>query len=477
MRLLLALSSASCVLCSLASAQWEPDVRLTNDPAATYIANPNNHPLCASGDSVYAVFVDNRTGKLQVYFTRSWDAGATWDSAVCLSGDSADIYSPALSVSGTAVHVAWPTGTSVAIKYRRSTDAGTTWSDEDTLTTSTGGLGDASLAAEGNTVGLAWNDGRDGSYNGEVYLKRSSDGGLSWRPDTRLTVRPDTIDKEPCLAIAGSVWHLVWTQEDWSAYHMRAYYMRSTDGGASWQAPSPLTLDTTSQSQPMVAAVGPNVHVCWGDGRPGTQGIYYRRSADNGATWNAERCLTDTTYGPDYPSLAAAGGNVHAAFRVLSAGHFFIAYCGSTDNGLTWSAETALTTADGMGTAALAAAGSIAHLILYDNRDGNFEIYYKRNPTAGGVEETKNEERGTRNIGPTIVRGALFLSEARGERRDARGGLRVASYELLDISGRKVFALHAGANDVSRLAPGVYFVRAVRCELSAVSCHKVVIQK
>jgi hypothetical protein len=32
--------------------------------------------------------------------------------------------------------------------------------------------------------------------------------------------------------------------------------------------------------------------------------------------------------------------------------------------------------------------------------------------------------------------------------------------ELLDVSGRKVLDLHPGPNDVSRLSPGVYFVRA-----------------
>jgi tRNA U34 2-thiouridine synthase MnmA/TrmU len=32
--------------------------------------------------------------------------------------------------------------------------------------------------------------------------------------------------------------------------------------------------------------------------------------------------------------------------------------------------------------------------------------------------------------------------------------------KLLDISGRKVMSLQPGANDVSGLAPGVYFVRA-----------------
>jgi len=48
---------------------------------------------------------------------------------------------------------------------------------------------------------------------------------------------------------------------------------------------------------------------------------------------------------------------------------------------------------------------------------------------------------------------------------------------LLDISGRKVLDLHPGANDVSGLCPGVYFVRAVSRELSAVSCHKVILQR
>jgi hypothetical protein len=37
--------------------------------------------------------------------------------------------------------------------------------------------------------------------------------------------------------------------------------------------------------------------------------------------------------------------------------------------------------------------------------------------------------------------------------------------------------LRDGANDVSRLSPGVYFVRAESRELSAVSCRKMVIAR
>jgi len=55
--------------------------------------------------------------------------------------------------------------------------------------------------------------------------------------------------------------------------------------------------------------------------------------------------------------------------------------------------------------------------------------------------------------GSTIVRGVLELPVAASRKPQA------ASW-LLDISGRKVLELHPGPNDVSRLAPGVYFVRS-----------------
>jgi hypothetical protein len=439
------------LLFSAAGAQWEPDVNLTNNPSTTYMAAPSNHPIVANGDSVYAVFVDDRTGKLQVYFMRSLDDGATWDSASCLSGDSANIFTPSLAVSGPAAHVAWATGSNAAIKYRRSTDAGVTWTAEETLVGGPGGRGDPCLAAEGNTVGLVWGDERDGNYNGELYLKRSGDGGQSWGPDTRLTFRSDTIDGGPCLAINGNSWHLVWTQSSWTGYHARSWYQRSTDGGASWLAPSPVALDTTSQSGPSVAVVGPSVHVCWWDGRPGEYGIHYRGSADNGATWGSEHSLSDSLVGSDYPQLAATRGNVYVAFRTWPSGQFHINYCGSTDNGQTWSAETSLTSAAGMGTSAIAASGSRVHLIVYDNREGNFELYYKRNLTAGGVKEREIGEVRRVKGEATVVRGVLEMPLT------ADRSPQTAS--LLDISGRRVLDLHTGENDVSRLSPGVYFVR------------------
>ena len=79
-------------------------------------------------------------------------------------------------------------------------------------------------------------------------------------------------------------------------------------------------------------------------------------------------------------------------------------------------------------------------------------IWCKMNPNPGLADMAKPEVRRT-SIGATIVRGTLQLSPV---------ALRSPSTaDLLGISGRKVLDLHPGANDVRRLAPGVYFVREV----------------
>jgi hypothetical protein len=76
-------------------------------------------------------------------------------------------------------------------------------------------------------------------------------------------------------------------------------------------------------------------------------------------------------------------------------------------------------------------------------------------------------------LAATVVRGVLFVSD---DRRPGTGD-RAA---LLDIAGRRVMRLKAGANDVRHLAPGVYFCRrtagsASSAEPSAV--RKVILER
>jgi len=94
---------------------------------------------------------------------------------------------------------------------------------------------------------------------------------------------------------------------------------------------------------------------------------------------------------------------------------------------------------------------------------------------GGGVEEGFTQQAASVKPRPTVVRGVLNLPRDRlGTRSELADNSVMSRTALLDISGRTALELHPGANDVSRLAPGVYFVRT---EPTAVSLQPLAVTK
>jgi hypothetical protein len=113
--------------------------------------------------------------------------------------------------------------------------------------------------------------------------------------------------------------------------------------------------------------------------------------------------------------------------------------------------------------------------IWQSDRNGNWDLFGSCIYNTG-IEETTNDGRRTAKAGPTIVRGVLVL-DGFGTRSELPQRNSVMSRAaLLDISGREVMKLRAGSNDVSGLAPGVYFVREAQAQAQARTVRKVVIQ-
>ncbi len=69
---------------------------------------------------------------------------------------------------------------------------------------------------------------------------------------------------------------------------------------------------------------------------------------------------------------------------------------------------------------------------------------------VGVVEESYKPQASSHMLAATFARGVLFLAEATSRKPQAAS--------LMDAAGQKAMNLHAGANDVRVLAPGVYFV-------------------
>jgi len=88
---------------------------------------------------------------------------------------------------------------------------------------------------------------------------------------------------------------------------------------------------------------------------------------------------------------------------------------------------------------------------------------------GGGVEESSKPQAPSVKPGLTVVRGVLVLGAV-----DSRQNTGYRA-ELLDAAGRKAADLHPGANDVSRLGPGVYFIHDAQAQAQAV--RKVIIPR
>jgi len=233
-----------------------------------------------------------------------------------------------------------------------------------------------SVAVSGSQVHVVWGSLRDG--NKEIYYKRCINGG--WGADTRLT-NNTAYSYFPSISVFGSQVHIVWW--DNRDGNSEIYYKRSTDGGTSWEADTRLTNNTAGSQHPSVSVTGLLVHVVWEELRDMNWEIYYKRSTDGGTTWGVDTRLTNNTAVSEFPSVAVSGLQVNIVWCDHRDSNFEIYYKRSTDGGTTWGADIRLTNniADSY-YPSVAVSGSQVHVVWCDNRDGNFEIYYKHNPTG-----------------------------------------------------------------------------------------------
>ena len=374
----------------ISQAQWQPDVRLTNDPALSSTSGYDNaNCIVSTGDTVHVVWRDNRDGgNYEIYYKRSTDGGLNWGSDTRLSNNIYFSTDPSLSVSGSLVFVVWSDNRdgNYEIYFNHSTNGGTSWGTDTRLTNDSAESANPSVSVSGSVVNVLWGDNRGGGIKTGSYCKRSTDGGISWGADTFLRIAWG-----PSVAAAGSAVHVVYNDS------AKVSYIRSTDGGLNWGASTHLTFDSVITNNPSVSVSGSNVHVLWLDSRNNLKyEIYYKHSLDGGITWGADTRLTiNYTSATLHAAVSTSGSFVHVVWDDNRDGNYEIYYKRSTDGGLSWGTDTRLTNNSGQSVYPfVSASGSAVHVLWQDNRDGgNYEIYYKRNPTGNvtGIENIGSE--------------------------------------------------------------------------------------
>jgi len=158
---------------------WEPDMRLTEDPAngsadSSIAVDVNGH--------VHVVWHDDRSGSWEIYYKESPDRGVTWGPDIQLTSrpnpdydpETVETDLPSIAVDNNGnVHIFWQDKDIGSIKDNRlfyKGRYGTEWTPTMQITNTMSVYASATVDAN-NTIHLVWTDGRY-EPNYEIFYKK-----------------------------------------------------------------------------------------------------------------------------------------------------------------------------------------------------------------------------------------------------------------------------------------------------------------
>lgn len=316
-----------------------------------------------------------------------------WSANIKLSYEAKNPhYGSSIAVDGNNIYVVWADerynnphyehGSDLEIFFKRSTDGGKIWSNDTRITnnsdkhTSEYYCNDIypDIAIDDATIYIVWARDVGGissgkSHHFEIFGRKSNDNGITWDEEKQIThIAFESYGAaSPRILVANKDLHLVYDESG------LVYYMKRTNG--NWS--QPVCVSSSSETFCGFAGVAYSngtLHLVyvgyWGSGDLDTC-VVYRRSLDNGATWEDSKRIG---YGAYRGRIAAEEGRVYVVYDI--SGHI---YCvKSSDNGKNWASPQKIDEEVGVCSSLdIASSNGNVHVVWQDSRDGNIEIYYK----------------------------------------------------------------------------------------------------
>jgi Mg-chelatase subunit ChlD len=321
------------------TAEWGPNEHVNDD--GTTASKLYVSVAVDSANNAYAVWVDERNGRKDIYFSKRLAATGQWSPNVRVNTSTAgdpDHPDIAVATNGDAVAV-WQGSDShrkASVQAARLPAGGSVWSPETTVT----GRGAAPdfprvvVGADG-TAYAVWEDQRNHGDN-DIYFSSLPSSSSVWTTNVKVSDDPGTFwQTSPDLGVdsTGSL-TAVWT--DWRSQpnllQLRA--SRRVAGGSTW---SPSVLISGNGGNEPSVAVRPDGRaiVAWYDGLNSFSPNEWASDYDpSSATWLAPTQVTSTGWGFNpgvginssgelvlyYGSNTAGDEDIRAQFRSLTGG-------------------------------------------------------------------------------------------------------------------------------------------------------------
>lgn len=260
----------------------------------------------------------------------------------------------------------------------------------------------------------------------DAFINVSVNQGGTWQTgDRRLNTNfaPGSLagdTKRAVVAAAGDDVYVALISRDFLKSDL--YLTSSNDGAETWSSPANLTgyiLDVRGANHELAAAAGGRAHVVWqddldGDDILGYRSVWTRSTIDGGVNWRAlQRVnIVDSSGTAEFerasePKVCAdASGRVHVVWKderstggggAKAPGR--ILYRGSSNDGLTFSAETRLDTGDATGTESKTPDldcldDGVRAVVWIDQRSGFGEVHFNVDEGAGWLPADRRVNAG-----------------------------------------------------------------------------------
>ena len=305
---------------------WQPSVPIIQNQSGLqdkdWFAIDNN-PFSPYYHRIYMMYAPNAQSIVEQHST---DGGLTWSPQQSISGFNTEYTYPVVANDGTVYNFMmqnWGAGRVGTVQMTKSTNGGATWTAPQTVATAqqpnspirggdsfrffailSAAVDLADVDPSSRDLYVAWTDNRNFSANGtDVVYVKSSNGGATWGPVTRLSHDPVGVVRDhitPMLAVGSdSRVHAFWLDRrlDPNNRFFDSWYSSSTDGGATWEAD--VRVSTVSQDLNVgfppgsgnaagdywgLDTVGNTVYVAWNDTRTGDQDILVSRGTFGGGS-------------------------------------------------------------------------------------------------------------------------------------------------------------------------------------------------
>ncbi len=276
------------------------------------------------GKTVWAAFLQNSKSSIAVM--KSTDFGQTWSGPTIVENLQRAADKDILAVRGATVAVAYNAVQKVYAAI--SHDGGQTWSNT-LISDGSGQLGwslggGGGIDSQGNIYfsfdGYTQNGQAKGPVN--LWTSVSHDGGATWLVNTvGVSGAPYPCDNCGYAYLGAAIsmavgsddtvyilWNATVDQTDYAPE--RIYFAKSTDHGATYSIRQDVSLAPQGVEHAFPAittgSTAGDVRIGWMDKRIGSSwNVWYRSSADGGATWSGETRISG--YVPDFSYLTADG--------------------------------------------------------------------------------------------------------------------------------------------------------------------------